>query len=105
AADVEEVLRLDEKLGPDPAYREEARIAGVHVDDPAQPARVAVDAERPVVREPVLVQVLVGADVEGQAAVGLDDEAELVVVQEGPPDPVALDPGGEDAAEDEGVGL
>jgi hypothetical protein len=59
----------------------------------------------PVVLHAVEVEVAVRADVEGQPAVGLQDEAELVVVEQGPAPRRSRDLGGEQAAEDEGVGL
>ena len=65
-----------------PRQRHEPRVAQVEVDDTAEPAGVALEAERPIVGDAVEVQIEVRADVERQAAVGLEDHAELVVVQQ-----------------------
>jgi hypothetical protein len=83
----------------------EAAVAQVHVEDGAEAALVPVDEERLVVREAVQVQVQVGPDVEGKAAVPEEDDAELVVVRELVPKARSLDAGSEERAHHEGVGL
>ena len=61
---------------------DEPRVSQVEVDHTAQAAGVALDVQRPIVVDAVLVQVQVRADVERQAAVGLKDDPELIVVEQ-----------------------
>ena len=70
---------------------QKTRVSQVEVGDAAKAAGVALDADRPVVVHAVLVQVDVRADVERQAAVRLQDDPELVVVEQLAPQAVAAD--------------
>src|SRR5262249_37180578 len=79
---VEDVLQLRDDLGADGVVdRHGAGVAEIHVLAHRQIQRVARDAERTIARHAVAVEIQVRADVHRQAAVELQQHADLVAAQ------------------------
>ena len=69
----------------------------------AEASGVALDIERTIVQHAVQIQVQVRSDVERQAAVRLQDDAELVVVEQRGADAAARSPCGASTADTDSV--
>ena len=83
----------------------EPRVAQVEIEDAAKPAGVALDIQRPIVVDAVLIQIQVRADVERETAVGLQDDPKLIVVEQHRANAAAAHRRREHGRHREGVGL